>query len=100
MNPLCTVAGNVGILNANPQNALDIAGNVRAFSSVLMNGQNAGSVGNTYGWQHLYYWAGGGGGYPHAIRTRHNGSGGNGSSIDLYPWQPSFTVLPTISGWL
>ena len=30
-----------------------------------------------------------GGGYAHAIKTRHNGTAQGGNSLDFYPWQPS-----------
>ena len=79
--------GYVGIQQTAPQSALDVSGNVRAISTLCTNGQNNTNVGNAYGWQHLYQYYGGG--YAHALRTRHNSAGGNQNSLDFYPWQPS-----------
>ena len=85
--------GNVGIGTILPSAKLEV--NQTGGSSgqnqgiKIWAGNSSAYFGNT---QISLSYGGGGGGYSHSIKTRHNSNGVSGNAIDFYVWQPGDQV--------
>jgi len=97
INPVLnwTATGNVGIGTTTPASTTKLEINQSAGGSGQNQGVRiwAGNTNNYFGNSQIQFsYGGGGGGYSHAIKSRHNSGAISGNAIDFYLWQPGDPV--------